>query len=127
MAALLPLEASNEAATVRGEAVEALTQAAEGQATRIATPTSPHRDSKGTETPEVAARAMGEADMTATRTMDVEVAATRPTKGDSRAPTAPRGPILVSTHLFNSYAYFRQRTSTSVCDWEWFLSSVHKF
>lgn len=77
--------------------MEALTQA-DGLATRIGTPTSPHRASNGTETPEVAARAMGEAGTTITRTMDVEVAATRPTKGDSRAPTAPRGPILVSNH-----------------------------
>ena len=98
MAALLLLEASNEAATVRGEAVEALTQA-DGLATRIGTPTSPHRASKGTETPEVA---MGEAGMTITMTMDVAVAATRPIKGDSRAPTALRGPILVSTHHLNS-------------------------
>lgn len=100
MAALLLLEASNEAATVRGEAVEALTQV-EGLATRIATPTSPHRASRGTETPEVAARAMGEVGTTITKSpMDVAAAATLPTKGDSRAPTAPRGPILVSTHRF---------------------------
>ena len=98
MAALLLLEASNEAATVSGEAVEALTQA-EGLATRIGTPTSPHRASKRTETPEVAARTMVEAGTTITRTMDVAVAATRPTRGDSRGPTAPLGPILVSTQL----------------------------
>ena len=99
MAALLLLEASNEAATVKGEAVEALTRAVEGLATRIVTPTSPHRASRGTETLEVAARAMGEADTTTTRlTMGAAVAATRPTKGDSRAPTVPRGQILVSAH-----------------------------
>ena len=96
MVALLLLEA-DEAATVRSEAVEALTQAAEGLATPIGTPTSPHRASKGTETPEVVARAMEEVGMTITRTMDVAVAATRLTKGDSRDPTVPRGPILVST------------------------------
>ena len=76
--------------------MEALTQA-EGLATRIATPTSPHRASKGTATPEVAALAMDEAGTTIMRT--VEAVATRPTKGDSRAPTVPRGPILVSTTL----------------------------
>ena len=79
----------------------------------------PHRDSKETVNPEVVARAMDEASTTTTKTMDVVVVATHPTKGDSRAPAVPRGPILVSVLMnrpsSSGYGELEYRTPWFVC------------